>query len=122
MIESVVRELAPNGLQYVDIEGGETFLYPQVIELFRMLKSYGLFVKPVTNGTLLKRYARDVIESGIDSINVSVDGDRKTHNIVRQTDWAYDRTMEGLQALVEERARAGQYKPLIKISSYHDPP
>ena len=81
-----------------------------------MLKSYGLFVKPVTNGTLLKKYARDVIESGVDSIQVSVDGGRETHNVVRQADWAYDRTMEGLQALVEERARTGKRKPLINIS------
>src|SRR5215831_12630405 len=116
VIEGVVRELAPKGLRYVDMEGGETFLYPQIIELFRMLKSYGLFVKPVTNGTLLKHYAREVIASGVDSVNVSVDGDREAHNIVRQADWAYDRTMEGLQALVEERARARQYRPLIKIS------
>ena len=116
VIESVVRELTPKGLKYVDMEGGETFLYPQIIELFRMLKSYGLFVKPVTNGTLLKKYARDVIESGVDSIQVSVDGGRETHNVVRQADWAYDRTMEGLQALVEERARTGKRKPLINIS------
>jgi len=116
VIESVIRELAPKGLRYVDMEGGETFLYPEIIELFRMLKSYGLFVKPVTNGTLLKKYAQDIIASGIDAINVSVDGDREMHNVVRQMDWAYDRTMEGLLALVEARARAGRYKPLIKIS------
>jgi radical SAM protein with 4Fe4S-binding SPASM domain len=116
VIESVVRELTPKGLRYVDMEGGETFLYPQIIELFRMLKSYGVFVKPVTNGTLLKKYARDVIESGVDSIQVSVDGGRETHNVVRQADWAYDRTMEGLQALVEERGRTGKRKPLINIS------
>jgi radical SAM protein with 4Fe4S-binding SPASM domain len=116
VIERVVQELVPKGLRYVDMEGGETFLYPEIIELFRMLKSYGLFVKPVTNGTLLKQYARDVVASGIDSVNISVDGDRDAHNLVRQADWAYDRTMEGLMALVEARARAGKQAPLIKIS------
>ena len=105
VIERVVRELAPHGLRYVDMEGGKTFLHPEIIELFRMLKSYGLFVKPVTNGTLLKQYAQDVIASGIDAINVSVDGNRETHNHVRQRAWAYDRTMEGLLALVEAKPR-----------------
>ena len=62
-----------------------------------MLKSYGLFVKAVTNGTLLTQYAQDIIASGIDAITVSVDGDRETHNQVRRRDWAYDRTMEGLR-------------------------
>ena len=115
VIESVVRELVPKGLRYVDMEGGETFLYPEIIELLTMLKSYGLFVKPVTNGTLLEKYARGVVESGIDSINISIDGDRETHNFVRQAAWAYDRTMDGITALVEERARAGKQLPLIKV-------
>jgi len=115
-IERVVRELVPHGLRYVDMEGGEPFLHPRIIELFHMLKSHGLFVKPVTNGTLLTRYAREIIESGIDAIHVSVDGDRHSHNFVRQADWAYGRTMEGLRTVVEERKRAGRHSPLIQIS------
>jgi len=116
VIHSVVRELAPKGLWYVDMEGGETFLYPEIIELFRMLKSYKLLVKPVTNGTLLKKYARDIVNSRIDSVNISLDGDREAHNLVRQAEWAYDRTMEGIKALVAERAGAGRQQPLIKVS------
>ena len=114
-VESVVGELVPKGLRYVDMEGGETFLYPEIIALFKMLKSYGLFIKPVTNGTLLKEYAREVVASGIDSVNVSVDGDRETHNLVRQQNWAYDRAMEGIRSLGAERALAGSQLPLIKI-------
>ncbi len=116
VIDSVVRDLVPHGLRYVDMEGGETFLYPDIIELLCRLKARALFVKPVTNGTLLKKYARDVVASGIDAINISVDGDRENHNFVRQAEWAYDKTMEGLSALVEERQRAGKQTPLIKIS------
>jgi radical SAM protein with 4Fe4S-binding SPASM domain len=116
VIESVVRELVPHGLRYVDMEGGETFLYPQIIDLFRMLKSLGLFVKPVTNGTLLTQYAKDVVAAGVDAVNISVDGDRDAHNTVRQADWAYDRTMDGLRALVDARAAAGAHRPFIKIS------
>ena len=116
VIESVIRELVPKGLWYVDMEGGETFLYPDIIRLFRMLKSYKLLAKPVTNGTLLKRYAREIVELHVDSVNISVDGDRETHNYVRQADWAYDRTMEGIEALAKERARARGQQPLIKVS------
>lgn len=116
VIESVVKELAPHGLRYVDIEGGETFLHPQIIELFAMLKSHGLFVKPVTNGTLLKKYASEIVECGIDAIHVSVDGDREHHNVVRQAEWAYDRTMEGLAAINEERRRGRRHTPLIVIN------
>lgn len=116
IIESVVKELVPHGLRFVDIEGGETFLYPNIIELFRMLKSYGLFVKPVTNGTLLKKYAKDLVESGVDAVHVSIDGDREFHNHVRQATWAYDRTLEGLAAVIDERRRAGRHTPLVVVN------
>jgi radical SAM protein with 4Fe4S-binding SPASM domain len=83
VIERVADELLPHGLRYVDLEGGETFLHPQIIEILHALKSRGLFVKPVTNGTRLDRFARDVVEAGIDAIHVSLDGDRETNNQVR---------------------------------------
>lgn len=116
VIESVVRELVPHGLKYVDMEGGEPFLHPQIIELLSTLKSHGLMVKPVTNGTYLAQHARELVEIGVDAIHVSVDGDREVHNHVRQAEWAYDRTMEGLAAVVEERRRAGRQTPLLAIS------
>jgi radical SAM protein with 4Fe4S-binding SPASM domain len=116
VIESVVEELVPHGLRYVDMEGGETFLHPRIIEIFHMLKSHGLFVKPVTNGTRLDRYAREIVESRIDAIHVSLDGDRETHNAVRQADWAYDRTLDGLRALMGERKRAGRRTPLVQVN------
>lgn len=116
MIESVVDELRPRGLKYVDMEGGETFLHPQIIDILAMLKSRGLLVKPVTNGTLLKERADDLVKIGVDAIHVSVDGDKDAHNHVRQAEWAYDRTMEGLAAVAEARRRAGRRTPLLAVS------
>jgi hypothetical protein len=81
-----------------------------------MLKSHGLFVKPVTNGTLLKKYAQDVVDSRVDAIHASVDTDRERHNFVRQAEWAYDRTVEGLAAVNEARRRAGRHTPLLVIN------
>jgi radical SAM protein with 4Fe4S-binding SPASM domain len=115
-IERVADELVPHGLRYVDLEGGETFLHPQIMDILRGLKSRGLFVKPVTNGTRLDRFAREVVESRIDAIHISLDGDRETNNRVRQADWAYDRTLDGLRALAEERKRAGRRAPLVQIN------
>lgn len=116
VIEGVVQELVPHGLRYVDLEGGETFLYPQIIELLRMLKRHRLFVKPVTNGTLLKKYAGELIDTGIDAIHISVDGDKEAHNFVRQAEWAFDKTLEGLEAIIVERQRRNRHTPLIHVS------
>lgn len=116
VIEGVVDELAPHGLRYVDLEGGETFLHPEILDILAALKRRRLFVKPVTNGTHLEKFADDLVALGIDAIHVSVDGDREAHNAVRGFDWAYDRTLEGLSALAEARRRRGRHGPLIQIS------
>lgn len=116
VIERVARELVPHGLRYVDMEGGETFLHPEIMPILTTLKSLGLFVKPVTNGTLLAKFARELVEARVDAVHVSVDGDRQAHNFVRGAEWAYDRTMEGLRALAEERRRAGRRVPFIQVS------
>jgi radical SAM protein with 4Fe4S-binding SPASM domain len=81
-----------------------------------MLKSRGLFVKPVTNGTRLSKFAEEIVDSGIDAIHVSLDGDREAHNHVRQASWAYDKTLEGLAALMEARSRAGRHVPLVQVN------
>lgn len=116
VIERVVDDLQPRGLKYVDIEGGETFLYPKIIDLLRMLKGKGLFVKPVTNGTAMADIAEDIVATRIDALHVSIDGDRESNNRVRGTSWAYDRAMEGLRAVAAARRRRGTSVPLLQIS------
>lgn len=116
VIERVVTELKPRGLKYVDMEGGETFLYPKIIELLRMLKGKGLFVKPITNGTVMADRAAEIVDTGIDALHVSIDGDRESNNRVRGTSWAFDRAMEGLEAVARERKRRGLATPMLQVS------
>jgi len=115
-LASVIRELLPRGLRFVDMEGGETFLHPQILDLLAFLKKNGLIVKPVTNGTLLAHYAKEVVALGLDAIVVSIDGDRSTHNRIRGRSWAFDRALEGIRALREERKRQRKRLPFVQIS------
>ena len=62
-------------------------------------------MKPVTNGSLLSRYAADIVSLGIDVVVVSIDGARETHNLIRGASWSYDQAIEGIRALREEQKR-----------------
>ena len=64
-VERVVSELAPKGLRYVDMEGGETFLYPEIIALFRMLKSYGFNRVPFVTGFTKRPYDLSILNNAI---------------------------------------------------------
>lgn len=116
VIDRILAELIPRGLKMIDMEGGETLLYPQFDELLYRMGKRNLYVKFVTNGTLLDNFARAIVESSVQCVTVSLDGGRETHNRVRGEDWAYDRTMKGLRALSEMKKKSGKSVPLVQIA------
>jgi len=115
-IKEIITQLSSKGLRFVDIEGGETFLYPEILDLLALCKERGLFVKPVTNGSKLSRYAADIVALGVDVVVVSIDGERDTHNLIRGASWSYDRAIEGIRALREERKRQKKHLPFVIMS------
>lgn len=115
-IDCILAELIPKGLKLVDMEGGETLLYDRFEELLESMNRRNVYVKFVTNGTLLDQFARPIVESSVQSVTVSLDGGRETHNRVRGKKWAYDSTMKGLHALSEMKKRLGKSTPLVEIA------
>ena len=67
----IVDEMAAQGVSWVLIRGGEPFLYPGMIELLEYLRAKGLPTSVDTNGTLLTRYAADLVRIGGVEITVS---------------------------------------------------
>ena len=77
-IEEIIRVadlLARLGIRKIRLTGGEPLLRKNLPALVRELKKLrGIEqVTLTTNGVLLERFARDLISSGIDGINVSLD-------------------------------------------------
>ncbi|MCZ7626957.1 MAG: hypothetical protein M5R38_15365 [Candidatus Methylomirabilis sp.] len=64
----------------------------------------------------MTKYAGELIDTGIDAIHVSIDGDEHTHNFVRQAEWAYSKTLEGMEAIIVERERRNRHRPLVHVS------
>jgi radical SAM protein with 4Fe4S-binding SPASM domain len=116
VIDRILAELIPRGLKMVDMEGGETLLYPPFEELLYRMCKRNLYVKFVTNGTLLDKFARPIVESSVQCVTVSLDGSREIHNRIRGEEWAYDRTMQGLSALSEMKKKLGKSIPLVQIA------
>lgn len=114
-IEGVLEELVPGGLRVVDMVGGETLLYPAFGELLQRLKAKGVYVKLATNGTFLDKWAREIVDAGVASVTISIDGDRATHNRIRGADWAYDRAIKGLSALKAAKEEIGRSAPLAQL-------
>jgi radical SAM protein with 4Fe4S-binding SPASM domain len=116
VIDRILEELIPMGLKMIDMEGGETLLYPRFDELLYRMGKRNLYVKFVTNGMLLDRFARPIVESLVKSVTISLDGDREVHNQIRGQKWAYEKTIKGLHALSEMKRKLGKTTPLVQIA------
>ena len=74
--------------------------------LVREIKSRGLTCTVITNGGRLERYAKELVEAGIDSIAVSIDGPPSVHDRIRGQKGASRRRPRASRAVAKWRARA----------------
>jgi MoaA/NifB/PqqE/SkfB family radical SAM enzyme len=108
---SLLDEIAPSQ-PIVSLFGGEPLLYPDILPLIREIKKRGMTCTIITNGGRLEAYARELVESGIDLIAVSIDGPPDVHNRIRGKNDAYENAAAGVRAIVRWRGRLGRPMPM----------
>jgi MoaA/NifB/PqqE/SkfB family radical SAM enzyme len=98
------------------LTGGEPFLRKDIFEVIGHAVSLGLNAEVVTNGSLIDAsLAKKIIASGLKNIAVSLDGaGGATHDFIRGVPGAFDRAVQALRYLVEEKKRSGS-GPQISI-------
>ncbi len=101
-------ELAAHQVSSVILRGGETFLFPDIIELLEYINSKGIFISIDTNGTLLKKYAADLVRIGNIHITISVDGPEEIHDNVRGMKGCFRKIKEGVDQLIEIEQSTGK--------------
>jgi radical SAM protein with 4Fe4S-binding SPASM domain len=83
-------------------------------ELILKVKSLGSVIDTPTNGTLLTEFASMFVRNGFDSVRVSIDGPREINDSQRGKG-SYDKAMEGIDALYQEKIRTGKRTPYIDV-------
>lgn len=96
----------------ISLFGGEPLLYPDILPLVREIKRRGLTCTVITNGGRLEQYARELVEAGIDSIAVSIDGPPDVHNRIRGKSDAYAKVEAGVRAVADWRAKLKRPMPM----------
>jgi len=108
-LTSLIDEAAPHRPE-IYVWGGEPTLHPDFLPFVAHVKRRGLLCTVNTNGTLLGRLAGGILDAGVDSIDVSIDGPKEVHDAIRGARGTYRRVMAGL----EELRRGGRRRPLVK--------
>ena len=118
----VIDELASHHVDSVLLRGGETFMFPGIVELLEHIRGKGMPISIDTNGTMLTRYGDDVARLGGIHLTVSVDGPEAVHDEVRGVEGTFRRMKAGIEQVQAAQARTGNRIGLsicFTISSYN---
>ena len=96
----------------ISLFGGEPLLYPEILPLVREIKRRGLTCSIITNGWRLADCARELVEAGIDTIAISIDGPPAVHNRIRGKEDSFSRAAEGVRQVARWRSELNRAVPM----------
>ncbi len=112
-------------VQRVMLTGGEPLLHRNLWTLCRQLQALRIRVTLVTTGLLIETHAAD-IAAAVDTVVISLDGDRDAHDTIRRVKGGFDRIAKGVMALharisdaATDRAIGGAARQLRVTPSDH---
>ncbi|MDK2917921.1 MAG: 3,8-cyclase [Candidatus Petromonas sp.] len=103
-IEEIVRVGAKLGINKVRITGGEPLVRKGIVKLVEKISDIDGIndIALTTNGTLLKKYARDLKEAGLKRVNISIDSLNKNKYEAVTRGGDLQRVLEGIEAAKKE--------------------
>lgn len=114
LADRLFRDLEPFGTE-IGLMGGEPLLHKDCMEIIRLSRKRNLKTHLVTNGTLLKRDAAALLETGVNVINLSLDGPEAIHDQVRGQKKSYKLAIDGVRTLKEASERSGLPLPEFHV-------
>jgi MoaA/NifB/PqqE/SkfB family radical SAM enzyme len=119
LFRKVVDECADLGITHVRVHNyGEPFLDRHLIDKVRYAKQKGIAeVGMISNGSLItETVARNMIEAGLDAINISVDASGKDVFERTRVGLNYDKVIANIERIVRIRAAMGRQRPKLILS------
>jgi Fe-coproporphyrin III synthase len=103
-LERHVESIRVLRVQRVMLTGGEPLLHRNLWALCRLLRDLDIRITLVTTGLLIDQHAADISDS-VDTVVISLDGDRDVHDSIRRVKGGFDRITRGVAALRSEAKR-----------------
>lgn len=103
------------------VTGGEPLLREDFFEIMGYAHSLGFPWGMTSNGTLItKEIAHRLKECGMRTISISVDGLKESHEWFRQSIGSYDKTIKGIQNLLEEQFNHVQITTVVHAKNFSE--
>jgi MoaA/NifB/PqqE/SkfB family radical SAM enzyme len=100
LVEKLLNEpyLKNNKLKF-SIGMVEPLVHHRIGDIVGMIKKQGHSVAVLTNGILLEKKARELVENDVDYVVVSIDGPEEVHDRIRGRSGIYRSAINGMKAL-----------------------
>ena len=99
-----IRQQIDNPLLVITT-GGEPLLRKDILECGKEIKERGFYWGMVTNGTFLdKNTFKKLMDVGLDSLSISLDGLRDEHNWMRQCSSSYDDAICAIDTIAQKHS------------------
>lgn len=99
--KKLIDELADFGVSVIAFSGGEPLIREDFFEVAKYAKSKDFFISIASNGTLITEdMAKKLKDSGVEYVEISLDGLEKTHDSFRGIKGAFQRTVKGIKNCV----------------------
>ena len=86
------------------VTGGEPLLRPDLLEILKHASEKGLNTGIATNGFFITRTtAQDIKNSGVSSVQISLDGPKEIHNTIRGNNNSFDKAIAAIAYLKEAK-------------------
>lgn len=109
-IETLLVPMKKWGTQQVLMSGGEALLHPRFFDFCKLLHQQRIKVILLSTGLILKKYADQLLKY-VSSIIVSLDGNKASHNSIRNIPDAFQKLSEGVTTI---KQRNPQYRIIAR--------
>ena len=113
-----IDEVGDNLLLLILWNWGEPFLHPDIFRMISDAKAYGIIVVSSTNGNVgfeNEEKAKLLVQSGLDSLIVAVDGETQATYSEYRKGGDLSRVIEGIRTIIRVRNQLGSKTPIINM-------
>jgi len=69
----------------------------------------------ITNGSMIEESAKDIVESGLDELNISLDGGKELHDEIRGLPGLFEKIVKGLKKVQRIKAEMKKKMPIVNL-------
>lgn len=120
-IKDLINQLAKIKIKFFAVTGGEPLLRKDILEVLKYATDKGIKTGLATNGFFIdNKKAKEIKDSGILSVQVSLDGTKEIHNKIRRNKISFQRATKAIEFLQKQKIKLVSVATTVTPMNFND--